>query len=153
MKSPLKLILLFAISLAVLASAATWWVDQPNRVSERFVQLVWKGQVEEAGELLVGPSSMEVQEDGDVVVVDSKGGRVVVDSARLPFVSGHASPEPAAGRTWSDRIWGRNAFCVAATGFGQEGPREGAPVTLYLTAERGGVRIDRMVADSADSAL
>ena len=141
----LKNLVRVTVLVVITAAAATSWVDGPSRTAEQVVRLASEGQFEELSELIVAPCALESTEDGGVRVVDAEGTEARIPAERLPFRAGAHTPVDRGTRTFRDIIEGRYGFTIAAVGFGKDEPREGQPVTVLLSVERGDVTVDQIV--------
>ena len=142
MNSRRRPLLIAGASLLAGVLLCQWWILWPQRTAERFAGLLGEGQIAQASALLDGPSSIEIVENGDVLVQDRNGESVTISAGRLPFLPGQISGSEPPSRGVMDVLYGRDRLAISATGAGQAGEREGIARTVYLAVELGHLHID-----------
>jgi hypothetical protein len=132
MRKRLITISALALTAVLICSAVTnWWVYRPKRTIGAFVGHLSHERYEEAAQMLIAPSAIEVDSSGGVLLVDHDGNATAVPEARLPFLAGGGRPD------------GPDDFSMTALQGSQNGRVEG-PVTIYLIVEGGKICIERV---------
>lgn len=131
MKHALRLV----IAILVIAAAAFYWLERPDRIASEFAAHVHAGEYESAGGLVAAPSAIEAKPDGSVVFTDRNGTSVSVPADKLPFAVSNA------GRSDSERF-PRATSMMLALGSRTDGILGSPPVALHLSNDGRGVHIE-----------
>jgi len=118
-----------ACALIFLAVVLNYYVQRPERVTKAFAGDLYHERYEQAAEMLVAPSALELAEDGSMTIVDHAGQSTVVPAGRLPFmISGGREGDPG-------------DFSMSAI----QGDLQATPFFhLYLSIDGGKVCIERV---------
>ena len=80
--------LVLIVVLFVLIGTIFSWFDQPRRMTGQFIGSMYHERYEEAADMLHPPSSLRVDLDGQLVIIDRNGRSILVPKAQLPFMAG-----------------------------------------------------------------
>ena len=131
----LKHALEFVVAIVVIAAAAFYWIERPDRIASEFASLVHVGEYGSAAGMLSAPSAIEAKPDGTLVLTDRNGKSVSVTADKLPFaVSG-------AARADSKRFPGATSTMLAL-GSSANGILDSPPVALRLSHDGSGIHIE-----------
>ena len=125
-----KVILFLVVFLVGVGALVYAWVDLPRRTRQAFAGDLYHQRYQEAAGMLRPPSSLRVDADGGLILVDSAGRSVVVPKVKLPFkvAGGGGGPE--------------HDLKIMALGPSTNGILDSPPVALYLGVEGGEVTIE-----------
>lgn len=129
-----RLITISAVALTtvfIIFAVTNWWIYRSDRVTKAFVGHLSHERYEEAAQMLIAPSAIEVDSSGGVLLVDHDRNATAVPEARLPFLAG------------GGRLDGPANFSMTALQGSKNGRVEG-PVTIYLSVEGGKICIERV---------
>jgi hypothetical protein len=107
-----------------------WWVQRPQRTTEKFAGHLSHERYEEAALMLNAPSAIEVTPDGGLILIDHAGNSTAVPATKLPFRVGGGEPDRPGD------------FSMTALGSSANGFLETPPVIIYLRIQGGKIRIE-----------
>ena len=122
-------LLLVAVLLLVGTGVTISWLGKPRRMAEQFIGNLYSERYDDAARMLHAPSSLIVETDGSLTLVDKNGNSTSVPSEKLPFIA-------------SDMDSHEHDFAVTALGPSTNGILHSPPVTLYLKRVGGEVSIE-----------
>ena len=125
-KSLLLIATLLIVSIALLFS----WSVQSKRTTEKFVGNLYFERYDQAAQMLLPPSSLEVDPEGGLLLTDRNGQKTNIPKLKLPFIVGGHDGGP------------EHDFQMMALGPSTNGILETPPVSLYLTVMGGQVAIE-----------
>ena len=131
MKNALQLVVVTVL----IAAAAFYWRERPDRIASEFASHVHAGEYERAAGMLAAPSAIEVKPDGTVVFTDRSGASVSVPAEKLPF----AVADAASGG--SERFPGATSMMLAL-GSSTNEILDSPPVALHLSHDGSAVHIE-----------
>ena len=129
-----RLITISAFALAAIFlcfAVANWALFRPQRVTSAFVGHLSNERYEEASLMLSAPSSIEMDSEGGLTLIDRAGNQTTVQEARLPFLAG------------GGKLEGPGDFSMTALQ-GAENGRVTDPVVIYLDLDGGKVQIEKV---------
>ena len=130
-KRQIPILALALAAVFIFFAVANWWAGRPGRVTSEFVGHLSNERYEEAAQMLIAPSAIEVISEGGLTLVDHTGGSVTVQEARLPFLAGGGKPD------------GPGDFSMTALQ-GAENGEVNEPVVIYLGLDGAKIRIERV---------
>ena len=125
----------FVVAIVVIATAAFYWLERPDRIASEFASHVHAGEYETAAGMLSAPSAIEAKPDGTVVLTDRSGTSFSVPADKLPFAVAGAAPGE------SERFPGATSMMLAL-GSSTNGILDSPPVALHLSHDGSGVHIE-----------
>lgn len=123
-------ILLALVFVLVCVALMYSWSEQSRRTTSRFAGHLYHQRYEEAALMLRPPSSLEVDPDGTLILIDKNSNSTSIPKAKLPFmIGGHEGD-------------GEHDFMMIALGPSTDGILHTPAVTLHLGIVGGEISIE-----------
>jgi len=141
MRTRIKRLFWLSLGLVLFFATVQLWYTRPSRTAGSFIASLSKCRYEEAQALLATPSSIELAENGELVLTNRAGDTTTVPAGNLPF---HFLKEDEPARdslAWPTR---NDDFKMIALGESEGWILRNPPFRLYLRADGGEVHIERV---------
>ena len=130
--SKLKKPILSVLCVFAVFYLAAWIVFRSDKTTQNLADHVYRARYNEAAEMLTAPSSIKLEADGGLTLVDRAGKSTVVPPGQLPFKVGGGRPDAPGD------------FSMTALGSSTNGRLNAPAIIMYLSVEGGKICIDHV---------